>query len=96
MAAKSKPAWRFQYVGLEPAPLGLEPIVRKKGNPDEPEMIYPGDEVVVDDPRTADWLRGLTNFGEVRSPTAAKPTHRKRTPAKPKPKPKPKGSAGAG
>lgn len=89
--AKSKVGWRFQYIGTEPAPINLlEPIHRKKGNPDEPDVMFPGDEVVVDDPRTADWLRGLTNFGEVRSPTSAKATH-KRAPAKKKPPAKPKG-----
>ena len=84
--AKAKVSWRFKYVGATPASTGLDEIVRGKHgkhlNPEEPGVLYPNDEVVVGDSGVAEWLRSLTDFQEVNSPTTDKPTHKKRAPAK--------------
>ena len=96
--AKEKVAWKFQYIGTDEVATGLEDITRKGKQVEDPEVLVPGDVVVVDDPDTRDWLRSLTNFQEQESPTDDKATHHKKPPAKKKPgrpagsknKPKPK------
>ena len=90
MAAKKTPNWRFQYIGDGPASTGLVSITRHKGNPDEDGVLFPNDEVVVASVDEAVWLRSLSNFKEIQSPTSDKATH-KRAPAKKKPPAKPKG-----
>lgn len=82
--AKSKAAFRFQYIGDGAAQTGLEIISRKKGNPDDPDVLNPGDIVVVATPEEAAYLRSLSNFMEAASPTSEKPTHRRKAPAKKK------------
>ena len=91
--AKAKVAWRFQYIGEGPVSTGLEIVGRKSG--DDDGVLQPNDEVVVGDVEEAVWLRSLSNFREVSSPTKDKPTHRKKkAPAKkPAAKPKPKASS---
>ena len=83
MAKKPTAAFRFQYIGDGAAQTGLEIISRKKGNPDDPDVLHPGDVVVVASPDEANYLRSLSNFMEAASPTSDKPTHRKKkAPAK--------------
>ena len=79
--AKSKPAWKFQYIGPGDVTTGLDQIVRDGKKVDDGGVLVPGDVVVVADPDLRDYLRSLTNFQEQESPTSDKPTH-KRAPAK--------------
>ena len=82
MARKRKTHnFRFQYIGDGPVSSGLVKI----GDKADDGVLRPNDEVVVSDPATAEWLRVLSNFREVSSPTSDKATH--------KPKPKAKGAA---
>ena len=79
--AKSKPAWKFQFIGPGDVTTGLDQIVRKGKPMDGHGVLEPGDVVIVDNPDERDWLRSLTNFQEQESPTSEKATH-KRAPAK--------------
>ena len=74
--AKAKPAFKFQYVGTGPVTTGLVNITRDGNAMKNDGSLEPGDIVVVNDVDTAVWLRSLTNFLEVDSPTSDKPTHK--------------------
>ena len=80
----NKTGYRFKYVGATPSATGLVVIKKgRKSEADEAGMLYPNDEVVVDDPDVAGWLRSLTDFQEVASPTSDKATHKRKAPKKP-------------
>ena len=80
--AKSKVAWKFQFVGTSPVQ-GLFDVIRKGKPTDAEGVVLPNDIVVVGTVDEANWLRSLTDFKEVASPTTDKPSHKKRkAPAK--------------
>ena len=86
MARKPKTHnFRFQYIGDGPVSSGWETVSGKKE-----AVLHPNDEIVVSDVDTADYLRVLSDWREVSSPTTDKPTHRKSAPKKSAPA-KPKG-----
>ena len=73
--------YRFQYIGTSPASCGLEKVEES----DHPGVVVPNEEVVVSDVNTAIWLRSLSNWREVSSPTTAKATlHRSKAAPKEK------------